>query len=114
MWTVIVNDSPYGIEKPWNAFRLCSTANSSEIDVKLFLMGDSIVSAKRGQNTPEGYYNMEKMLQSLVAKGVEVRVCGACIKARGLTIPELVDGVGLGSMKILVDWIKNSGKVINF
>jgi len=57
---------------------------------------------------------MEKILQVLLKKGVQIRVCGSCINARGLTIPELVDGVELGSMKILVDWISESDKVINF
>jgi len=114
IWTIIVNDSPYGIEKPWNAFRLASTASSEGIKVNLFLMGDSIVSAKKGQSTPQGYYNMEKMLVALIKKGVDVKVCGACINARGLTIPELVDGSELGSMKILVNWISQSDKVINF
>ena len=114
IWTIIVNDSPYGIEKPWNAFRLASTASSEGNTVRLFLMGDSVVSAKKGQKTPEGYYNMEKMLGVLIRKGVDVKVCGSCINARGLTIPELVDGIELGSMKILVDWISHCDKVISF
>jgi uncharacterized protein involved in oxidation of intracellular sulfur len=77
-------------------------------------MGDSVIAAKTGQSTPDGYYNMEKMLESLIRKGIEVKVCGSCIKSRGLTIPELVNGVELGSMKILFDWINQSDKVINF
>jgi len=114
--TIIVNDSPYGIEKPWNALRLASTSLSDEIgmDVNIFLMGDSVVSAKKGQETPEGYYNMEKMLGSLIGRGIEVRVCGACINARGLKEDELVDGVLRGSMKILANWIKKSDKVVSF
>ncbi len=113
IWTVIVNDAPYGLEKTWNAFRLCSTAASEGETVHLFLMGDSVASAKKGQKTPQGYYNMEKMLVALIIKGVEVKVCRTCINARGLSIPELVDGVELGSMKILVDWIRESDKVIS-
>ena len=77
-------------------------------------MGDSVVSAKRGQSTPQGYYNMEKMLGALLKKGVEIKVCGSCIKARGLPIPELVEGVEMGSMKILVEWISESDKVVSF
>ena len=114
MWTIIVNDAPYGIEKPWNAFRLASTALSESVDVRLFLMGDSVVSAKTGQKTPEGFYNMEKMLATLLNKDVEVKICGTCINARGLDIPELVEGVERGSMKILVEWIRDSDKVITF
>jgi uncharacterized protein involved in oxidation of intracellular sulfur len=114
LWTIIVNDPPYGNEKPWNAFRLASTANSEGIDVRLFLMGDSVASAKTGQKTPEGFYNMEKMLTAMLNKGVEVKTCGTCINARGLDIPDLVEGVERGSMKILVDWIRDSEKVISF
>jgi uncharacterized protein involved in oxidation of intracellular sulfur len=74
IWTIIVNDSPYGVEKPWNALRLCSTAATEGVQVKLFLMGDSVVSAKKGQKTPDGYYNMEKMIVVLLKKGVQVKV----------------------------------------
>ncbi len=114
MWTIIVNDAPYGNEKPWNAFRLASTALSEGIDVRLFLMGDSVASAKTGQKTPDGFYNMEKMLGAMLNKGVEVKVCGTCINARGLDVSELVEGVERGSMKVLVDWIRNSDRVISF
>ena len=116
MLTIIVNDAPYGIEKPWNAFRLASTSISEEIGmtVRLFLMGDSVSAAKKGQKTPEGYYNMEKMLQSLVSRGVEVKTCGACIDSRGITEADLVDGVKRGNMKILATWIKESDKVLSF
>ena len=98
------------------AFRLASTSASDEIgmEVKLFLMGDSVVSAKTGQRTPDGYYNMERMLQSLIKKGVEVKCCGACIDARGLEISELVKGVERGSMKILATWIRDGDKVVTF
>jgi uncharacterized protein involved in oxidation of intracellular sulfur len=114
--TIIVNDPPYGSEKPWNALRLASTAATGEdpMKVRVFLMGDSVAAAKRGQNTPEGFYNMEKMLQALVQRGVEVKVCGACINARGLDPSELVEGVEKGSMKILSDWIRDSDKVVSF
>lgn len=113
-WTIIINDSPYGIEKPWNALRLASTAASENNKVNIFLMGDSVAAAKKGQKTPDGYYNMEKMIKALIRKGAQVKVCGACIDARGLTPTELVEGVERGSMKILTEWITNSDKVINF
>lgn len=113
--TIIVNDPPYGSEKPWNALRLASTASTETgMSVRVFLMGDSVVAAKRGQKTPEGFYNMEKMLQALIHKGVEVKVCGTCINARGLDPSELVEGVEKGSMKILAEWIRDSDRVVSF
>ncbi len=113
--TIIVNDPPYGSEKPWNALRLASTASmETGMSVRVFLMGDSVVAAKRGQKTPEGFYNMEKMLQALIHKGVEVKVCGTCINARGLDPSELAEGVEKGSMKILAEWIRDSDRVVSF
>lgn len=114
--TIIVNDAPYGIEKPWNAFRLASTSSTEEIGMKvrLFLMGDSVSSVKKGQKTPDGYYNMEKMLKVLVNKGVEIKACGSCIDARGLDVEDLVEGVERGTMKILATWVKESEKVVCF
>jgi len=114
--TIIVNDAPYGIEKPWNAFRLASTSSTEEIGMKvrLFLMGDSVASAKKDQKTPDGYYNMEKMLKVLVNKGVEIKTCGLCIDTRGLDIEDLVEGVDRGTMKILATWVKEADKVVCF
>jgi len=55
--TIIINDAPYGIEKPWNALRLTSTSTTDELGmvVKVFLMGDAVLAAKKGQKTPDGY-----------------------------------------------------------
>jgi uncharacterized protein involved in oxidation of intracellular sulfur len=57
---------------------------------------------------------MEKMITVLIRRGVEVATCGTCINARGLTIPELVEGVERGSMKSLHAWVTESDKVITF
>ena len=114
--TIISNEAPYGSEKTWNALRLANASVSAEVgmQVKVFLMGDSVGAAKKGQNTPEGYYNMEKMLADLVGKGVEVKTCGTCLKARGIRDEDLVDGIQRGTMMILANWIKECDKVISF
>lgn len=116
MLTIIVNDAPYGIERAWNALRLASASASPEIGFKVnvFLMGDAVLAAKKKQRTPEGYYNIEKMLVSLLRKGVEVHTCGACINTRGLSPGDLVDGVEKGTMMGLARWVKESEKVLSF
>jgi uncharacterized protein involved in oxidation of intracellular sulfur len=113
---IIANDAPYGGEKTWNALRLAGAAVYTEIgmQVRVFFMGDSVVAAKRGQVTPEGYYNLKKMISDLVTKGVEVKTCGTCIKARGLRDEDLVAGVQRGTMMILASWVKESDRVVSF
>ena len=83
----ILNDPPYGTERVYNGLRLA--ANMQRLDeghdVVVFLMGDAASSAKGGQSTPNGYYNVNKMLGSVVRRNGRVLVCGTCMDARGLT-----------------------------
>ena len=52
--------------------------------VTVFLMADAVVAAKAGQKTPDGYYNVERMLKRVLASKGEVLLCGTCMDARGL------------------------------
>lgn len=112
--TIIINDAPYGIEKPWNALRLSKALIATKQKVNIFLMGDAVTMAKSGQQTPTGYYNLAQMLGELITLGVEVRTCGTCINSRGIKEDELLEGVIVGKMLDLARWISESVKVINF
>jgi uncharacterized protein involved in oxidation of intracellular sulfur len=113
---IIANDAPYGGEKTWNALRLGGASATAEIgmQVRVFLMGDAVGAAKRGQSTPDGYYNLEKMLGDLVAKGAEVKLCGTCLKSRGIRDEELVEGTQRGTMMILANWVKEADRIVTF
>ena len=66
----VVNDSPYGNERPYNALRLAmQLAKRPESQVHMFLIGDGVNCASAGQKTPDGYYNVERMLKSLARNG---------------------------------------------
>lgn len=115
--TIILNSAPYGDEKVWNALRLAGALISAAIKmkVKIFLLGDAVTTAKKGQKPPEGYYNLEKMLKELIEKGVEVVACVTCTDARGLTQKDLVEGVRIGTtVQDLARWVKESEKVLSF
>jgi uncharacterized protein involved in oxidation of intracellular sulfur len=69
-YLLIVNDAPYGNERPYNALRLAlNLVKRPEVSVRVFLMGDGVNCAVRGQKTPDGYYNIERMLQSIARRG---------------------------------------------
>jgi uncharacterized protein involved in oxidation of intracellular sulfur len=69
-YLLIVNDAPYGNERPYNALRLAlNLVKRPEVNVRVFLMGDGVNCAVCGQKTPEGYYNVERMLQSIARRG---------------------------------------------
>ena len=65
--TIVINAAPYGDERLYNALRLARALVSAAIGVKVnvFLLGDAVVAAKKGQKTPEGYPNFEEILWEL-------------------------------------------------
>jgi uncharacterized protein involved in oxidation of intracellular sulfur len=66
----IINDAPYGNERPYNALRLAlNLVKKSEAQVRVFLMGDAVMCARKGQKTPDGYYNVERMIKFLAQRG---------------------------------------------
>lgn len=67
---IIINDGPYGNERAYNALRLAlNLVKRPETAVQVFLTGDGVACARRGQKTPDGFYNVERMLKSLARRG---------------------------------------------
>jgi len=67
---LIINDGPYGNERPYNALRLAlNLVKRPDVGIRVFLTGDGVSCAHRGQRTPEGYYNVERMVKSLARRG---------------------------------------------
>jgi uncharacterized protein involved in oxidation of intracellular sulfur len=115
MTLIILNDPPYGTERSYNGLRLAmAVAKHSETDVRVFLMGDAVSCARAGQKTPNGYYNLERMIEWLVSRKVPLRTCGSCMDARGLTGESMIAGVARGSMDELADWHRLADKVSVF
>lgn len=69
-YLLIINDGPYGNERPYNALRLAlNLVKREETHVRVFLIGDGVQCAIKGQDTPQGYYNIERMLGSVSCAG---------------------------------------------
>ncbi len=113
---IIINDAPYRTEKAYNALRLAMNIQkeSPETEVSIFLMADAVGCAIPNQKTPSDYYNIERMMKSVVMKGAKVRACGSCLEARGLHEIKLIDGVEHSTMKELTDLTLASDKVVTF
>lgn len=116
---MILNDPPYGTERVYNGLRLAinllaKQAEPGDVTLNVFLLGDSASAGKSGQRTPDGYYNVEKMLLSVLRKGGSVKVCGTCMDARGLTEAELITGAQRSTMDELTALTVASDKVLVF
>ncbi len=113
---ILINDAPYGTEKAYNALRLAMQIQKDYegADVCVFLMADAVTCALPGQNTPNGYYNIERMLKAVIMKDGKVKLCGSCAEARGLKAMTLVEGAEFSTMKELAQLTIESDKVITF
>jgi uncharacterized protein involved in oxidation of intracellular sulfur len=111
----ILNDPPYGSERCYNALRLAHALvkNDAAAEVTVFLMADAVAAARKGQRTPDGYYNVERMLRRLGAKG-SVLLCGACMDARGMTDDDPLDGARRSTMDELAAATVAADKVLVF
>jgi len=111
----ILNDPPYGTERNYNGLRLALNILKKEprADVVVFLMADAVLCAKKGQNTPAGYYNIERMLKGVLNRG-RVLLCGTCMEARGLTDGDLADGCGRSTLDELTTLTLDVDKVLVF
>ncbi|MGV9170277.1 MAG: DsrE/DsrF/TusD sulfur relay family protein [Promethearchaeia archaeon] len=113
---IILNDPPYGTERSYNGLRLAMALKKRDPDLALniFMIGDGVSCAAAAQKTPDGYYNLARMIRALLAKDVTIRCCGTCLDARGLNEESLVSGVERGSMSDLAEWTMESDNVVSF
>ncbi|MBZ0163098.1 MAG: DsrE family protein [Notoacmeibacter sp.] len=112
----ILNDPPYGTERCYNALRLAHTLvkRDPEAEITVFLMADAVVAARKGQKTPDGYYNMERMLKRVLAGKGRVLLCGTCMDARGMTDDDVMDGAARSTMDELGEATASAEKVLVF
>lgn len=112
----ILNGPPYGTENCYNAIRLANALakGGPEADVTVFLMADAVACAKKGQKTPDGYYNLERMLKRFAARSRSLLLCGTCMDARGLNEAELIDGARRSTMDELAAATLEADKVLVF
>jgi uncharacterized protein involved in oxidation of intracellular sulfur len=112
---LILNDPPYGTERSYNGLRLAlELVKVDDVEVRIFLIGDAVGCAKPGQATPEGQYNIGRMLKGLTSRGVPIGACGSCLDARGCTQADLAPGISRSSMAQLAAWTLWADKVIPF
>lgn len=112
----ILNDPPYGTERVYNALRLAHALakKAPATEVTLFLMADAVLAAKGGQKTPEGFYNVERMLKRVLAASGRVLLCGTCMDARAIADGDIMEGARRSTMDELAAVTVEADKVMVF
>jgi uncharacterized protein involved in oxidation of intracellular sulfur len=112
----VLNDPPYGTERCYNALRLAGAllGKDAEPVVTIFLLADAVLAAKAAQKTPDGYYNVERMLKRVLSGTGQVLVCGTCMDARGLADAEMIAGAKRSTMDELASAAVEADRVLVF
>lgn len=66
----VLNDGPYGNERSYNALRLAMALQNlpQENEVVISMVGDAVNNGIANQKTPDGYYNIERILKGILVK----------------------------------------------
>jgi uncharacterized protein involved in oxidation of intracellular sulfur len=111
---IIFNHQPYdGTDVTWNGLRLADKLIDADMEVRIFLMNDSVDMARDIAKGPADYFDLVQMLKDLIAKGVTVKVCGTCKARCGLHKNEpYFDGANEATMVELAEWVTQADKII--
>lgn len=112
---IIVHAAPHGSERCLSGLRVASAlaARADIAGVRVFLMSDATVAALPHQSDGAGNA-IQTLVQELVAAGCPVLLCRTCALARGLAELPLTQGVAIGTLADLGDWVVAADKVITF
>ena len=111
IFTIIIGDGAYTKERPFTMLRFAYTALLEEHKINIFLVEDGIFVGKKNQN-PSTHDNVGKWMKDVISEGANVKACGVCMKARGLSEDQLIDGIEKTSMHGLVEMCEEADNVI--
>lgn len=112
---ILIHAAPHGSERCLSGLRVAGAlaARADIAGVRVFLMSDATVAALPHQS--DGAANMiSALVQELVAAGCPVLLCKTCAAARGLLQLPLMEGVAIGTLVDLGDWVVAADKVLTF
>lgn len=113
---IIFNRPPYdNTDVTWNGLRLANTLLKNNVEVRIFLMNDSVDMARDVCKPPQGYEDLSEMLKDLIKLNVSVKVCGTCMARCGIYKNHpYFEGAEKSTMQELTEWIIDSDKVLTF
>jgi len=110
-FTIVIADGPYTKERPFTMLRFVYTALLDEHKVNIFLVEDGIFVGKKNQD-PTTYDNIGKWMSDVISEGANVKACGVCMRARGVSKEELIDGIEKTSMNSFLEMCVEADNVI--
>jgi tRNA 2-thiouridine synthesizing protein D len=111
--TIVLNRGPFISEYADHAVELAIAARKKGHLVNLYLYLDG-VWVPHVKNDKD-FSNVGERLRWALKKGVNVKSCARCAdEARDITEEDMIEGIPLVGIYSLVDWLKESDKVVTF
>lgn len=112
---VILQGPAYGDERAYNGLRLAGNlAKRDDVEVKVFCFGDAVGCALAGQQLPNGYYHLDRMITAAAHHGAEIGLCGSCMDARGITDSMIIPEAHRSTLDQVTDWTLWADKTVTF
>ena len=110
-FTIVIADGAYTKERPFTMLRFAYAALLEGHKINIFLVEDGIFVGKENQD-PTTYDNLGKWMKDVISEGAIVKACGVCMRARGMTEDELINGIQKTTMNGLVDMCVKADNVL--
>ena len=111
VFTIAIGSGQYTKERPYTMLRFAYTALLEDHKVNIFLVEDGIWVGKKNQD-PTTYDNVGKWLKDVIEEGAKVLSCGVCMKARGMSDDELMEGISKTTMNGFLEMCEEADNII--
>ena len=105
-------------DKATVGFVVANAALGSEKDTLVFLSTDGIYAAVRGEMEKvvegEPFAPLSELVTRFVSGGGRIMVCSPCMKKRGITEDQLVDGATPAGGASLVEWLSDGSPCVAY
>jgi predicted peroxiredoxin len=118
--TKLLINCTHGQEDPERAtlaFVVGNVAASADQEAVLLLTIEGVWNATLGyanQIHKEGFQPLREVMQSFVANGGQIWVCGACAKPRGITEADLVAGARIVTAAQVVEYLVSGANSLSY
>ncbi|MBN2681778.1 MAG: DsrE family protein [Bacteroidales bacterium] len=116
----IVIISTIGLENPEKAtlpFVFATAAQSMDVEVVMFLQSEAVVLSKKGEAEnvrAHGLLPLKELLDNFYDEGGKLYICAPCIKERGISAKDLVQGAEPAAAGTLVDEVISAKSVLTY
>ncbi len=115
---VTISECKTNGDKATLGFVVANAALGSEKDTMVFLSADGVWAAVQGEvdQIDEGqpFAPLKELVEKFVRGGGKILVCSPCMKKRGITEDQLVDGSSPAGGAALVEWLASGSPCVGY